>query len=167
MPKFVTPDGRADLETATEHLIDYLKSEGTGVENIVTAANIAQMYDIAVWQARTCAIQARIQLRFEDLNLCARRGPGGGFFIAATEEEARLYSLNRSEFVLTEIENVTKDVETALRGIVRSAPATELYWRRTRNRLNNIAGELARVREELALSAARALPEGDDDPNGN
>jgi len=160
MPKYVTPDGRADLEMTTEHLVDHLKAHCRGVENIIGATAIARLYDIPLWQARTCAFQARVQLRLEDENLCARRGRGGGFFVAASEEEARLYGLTRSETILTETENIVKDVETALRGIVRSAPSTELYWKRTRRRLTGIAGELSKVRHDLVLAAGgRELPE--------
>lgn len=155
MPKFVTPDGRADLERTTEALIDYLRAHGRGLGSIVGAKAIAQMFDVAVWQAHTCAVQARVQLRYDDEVLCARPGPGGGYFIAESEEEARLYGLQRSENTLTQIENIVKDVETALRGVVRSVPATEVYWRRTRNRLGGIAGELTKVRHELAVAAAQ------------
>lgn len=168
MPQFVSPDGRADLERTTEALIDYLKKDGTGIANIISAREIAEKYDLKLWQAHTCAFQARVQLRFEDLNLCAKPGPGGGFFIAETEEEARAYGMARSERTLTEIETIVKDVETAIRGVVRSAPSgTELYWKRTRGRLNMIAGELTKVRAELAIAAAtsaeieRGTAEGD------
>jgi hypothetical protein len=146
----------SDLERTTEELIDYLRQHGRGVGNLIGARQIAQMFDIQPWQATTCAVQARVQLRYDDENLCARRGNRGGYFIAETEEEARLYSLSRSENTLTQIDNIVKDVETALRGIVRSVPSTALYWRRTRTRLNGIAGELAKVRYDLALASGEA-----------
>jgi hypothetical protein len=156
-PTFLTPDGRADLEHTTDDLIAYLKSNGVGLENIISAPEIAAKYDIKVWQAHTCAFQARVQLRLEDRNLCAKPGPGGGFFIAAGEEEARAYGVARSERTLTEIDTIVKDVETAIRGVVRSAPAgTEMYWKRTKRRLSDVAGELTKVRAELAVGAAAA-----------
>jgi hypothetical protein len=165
MPKFITPDGRADLEQTTDDLIEHLKAHGRGVGSTTSAGEIAQRYDIRLWQAHTCAFQARVQLRFDDLVLCGKPGPGGGFFIAASEEEARAYGLQRTETTLTVIENIVKDVETALRGVVRSAPSTELYWKRTRRRLNGIAGELTKVRHELVLAAAQegsALEQGEE-----
>jgi hypothetical protein len=162
MPKFVSPDGRADLEATTDALIDYLRAHGMGLANLIGARAIAAMYDVRLWQAHTVAVQARVQLRFDDQNLCARPGPGGGYFIAETEEEARSYGLQRSETTLTQIENIVKDVETALRGVVRSVPGTELYWRRTRNRLTGIAGELTKVRHELAVAAGASRIETDD-----
>ena len=154
MPKFPTPDGRADLESTTEHLVDYLLANAVGISNIIGAHEVAEMYDIKVWQAHTCLFQARVQLRHVDSVLCGKRGVGGGFFVAETEEEARAYGLGRSEFTLTEIDNIVKDVEVALRGIVRSAPSTELYWKRTRSRLKFVAGELEKVRADLALGAS-------------
>jgi hypothetical protein len=165
MPKFVTPDGRADLERSTEELIEHLKQNARGLAHRIPAKEIAALYDLKLWQAHTCAFQARVQLRFEDEVLCARPGPGGGFFVAETEEEGRSYGLLRSETSLTMVENIVKDVETAIRGVVRSAPSTELYWKRTRRRLSGIAGELTKVRHELALAAGSdtaALDDGED-----
>ena len=49
-----------------------------------------------------------------------------------------------------------KDLQTALRGVVQSAPSTEIYWKRTRRRLTGIGEELDRVRHELALAAGEA-----------
>jgi hypothetical protein len=155
VPKFVTPDGRADLEQITDDLIAYMKKKCVGVNNIIGARAIAERYAIKLWQAHTCAFQARVQLRFEDLVLSARRGPSGGFFIAETEEEARAYGLGRTEFTLTEMENIVKDVSAAIRGVVRSTPSTELYWKRTKNRLSGIATELDKVRGDLALAAGK------------
>lgn len=154
MPKFVTPDGRADLEATTDALIDYLRASGRGVGNLIGARAIALMFDIKPWQAHAVAIQARVQLRLDNDVLCGRTGPGGGYFIAASEEEARLYSFRRTETTLTAIENMARDVETAIRGVVRSIPSSGVYWRRTRNRLNMIAGELTKVRHELTVGTA-------------
>jgi hypothetical protein len=153
MPRFVTPDGRADLEATTDALIDHLRRHGRGIGNLIGARAIATIFDIRPWQATAVAVMARVQLRDDDESLCARTGPGGGYFIARNEEEARLYGLRRSETTLTQIENITKDVEAALRGVVRSMPGTDLYWRRTKNRLNNIAGELTKVRHDLVVAA--------------
>jgi hypothetical protein len=163
MPKFVTPSGRVDLETTTDDLAEHLKAHHVGIAKIMGAKAIADKYDIKLWQAHTCVFQARVQLRFEDVNVCARPGPNGGFFVAENEEEARMYGLGRTETNLTVTENIVKDVEAAIRGIVRSAPSTEIYWKRTRRRLNGIAGELEKVRGDLALAAGRAAADAEGD----
>ena len=164
MPKFLTPDGRADLELTTDDLVEHLKANCRGLGTQISGSTIAQMYDIKWWQATTCAMQARVQLRLDDEVLCGRTGPGGGYFVAADEGEARAYGLQRTSGTLTAAENIVKDIETAIRGLVRSTPSTAVYWKRSRTRLNGIANELSKVRGELGIAAAAAAGELDPPP---
>lgn len=156
MPKYVTPNGRADLDRTAEDLVSHLRRRARGAANIVGTKELSEMYDIKGWQVYTCMMAARSELRHDEEVLCSRTGPGGGWFIAETEEEARLFGIRRTETALTMIENTVLDMETALLGVVRSEPLMEPYWKRTRSRLVGVAKELTKVRYELTVAAVDA-----------
>jgi hypothetical protein len=156
VPKYVTPNGRADLDRTAEDLMTHLRRRARGVANIVGTKELTEAYDIKPWQIYTCMLTVKNNLRPDGEVLCSRTGPGGGWFIAETEEEARLFGLRRTETALTILENTVDDMAAALMGVVRSEPLMEPYWKRTRNRLVNVAQELTKVRYELAVAALDA-----------
>ncbi len=156
MPKFVTPAGRADLERTAEDLVDHLRRRARGAANIVGTKKLAELYDLKPWQVYACVISVRDDLRHDQEVLCGRTGPGGGYFIAETEEEARQYGLRRSETALTILENTLLDMEAALLGVVRSAPTLGPYWKRSQSRILRVAHELTRVRYELTVASVGA-----------
>lgn len=156
MPKHTTPNGRADLDRIGEDLLKHLRRHARGTANIIGTRQLCEMYDIKPWQVYACVTGARSELRLEDEVLCSRTGPGGGWFIAETEDEARLYGIRRTETALTMIENTVLDMETAVLGVVRSEPLMAPYWKRTRGRLVGVAKELTRVRYELTVAAVDA-----------
>jgi hypothetical protein len=173
MPKYVTPAGRADLDRTAEDLSNYLRQRARGAANIIGTKELSEIYDIKPWQVYTCMMVARDELRHDDNVLCSRTGPGGGWFIAETEEEARLFGVRRSETALTILENTLADMETALLGVVRSEPMMEPYWKRSRSRLVLVARELTKVRYELTVASVdvedrpaldEGSPEDDDTP---
>src|SRR3954447_15915849 len=103
MPTYTTPRGRIDVERTTDALVELFKSRGRGRANVMTAAEIADTFDIPVAQARQCARDARALLRAENELLCARPGRKGGWFIADQEEEARRYVVSRTYDTLSRI----------------------------------------------------------------
>src|SRR5437763_1806136 len=97
MPKYTTPTGRADLDRTAEDLVGHLRRRARGVANIVGTKELSELYDIKPWQVYACVMAARDELRHDDDVLCSRTGPGGGWFVAATEEEARQFGIRRTE----------------------------------------------------------------------
>jgi hypothetical protein len=169
MPKFVTPAGRADLERTTEDLLSLLRTRARGAANIIGTKELAEFYDLKPWQIHACVMSARDELRHDHEVLCGRTGPGGGWFIAESEEEARQYGLRRSETALTILEHTLADIEAALLGVVRSAPMMEPYWKRSQSRLVKVAQELTRVRYELTIASVEGQSEalGEGSSNGD
>src|SRR5215203_3584629 len=82
MPVYATPSGRVDIPRTTSAIIGHLKTGCRSILNLESAATIARRFDIPVWCAHYCLDHARRELRLEDLVLCGKPGPGGGYFIA-------------------------------------------------------------------------------------
>jgi hypothetical protein len=162
MPMYVRPDGRTDLAQTTIALAAHFKDHARGRRNVMTAEEIADKYDITLGQAARCARGARVLLRAEDPPevLASRPGPGGGWFVADEEEQAREYAVRRSYDALSRIENIARDSRAAIRGVVSKAPLTRPWWSRTENQLDSIAGDLRRVQRDLQINAAAALEGG-------
>jgi DNA-binding IscR family transcriptional regulator len=160
MPKYVRPGGYADLDKTTEALVEHFKTAGLGRKNIVSAQEIADRYDISLAQARQCAWAARITLRAENVVLAGRPGPGGGWYIADEEEQAREYVVRRSHDALTRIENTARDSRAAINGVVEKRPLTKPFWERTIGRLEGIEADLRRVQRDLEVGTEEALEAG-------
>jgi hypothetical protein len=163
MPKFVTPQGRVDIEGATDALVGVFKSRGRGRANVITAAEIADDFDIPISAARECARGARVALRLENEVLAARRGRKGGWYIADREEEAREYVIQRTYDALSRIENIARDSRAAIAGRVADKPLTARFWKRDVRILENMEVELRKVQRDLEIEAATAaLGAGDE-----